>query len=257
MPLERGLQVTRHGRTIYPMPRLLASLAILVVLAMSAAHAAQGTRENDGLVRVDTPTYQVYTDLDQRQLPGVLQRLEAMADEYRRRTAGLSDRLDDRRLPFYLFASREAYLRAGGREQTAGFFDGRRLVACIGEKADAKAWSVLQHEAFHQYLAATMGRDLPMWLSEGLAEYFAEARYTGESFQSGLTPPWRLRRLRESMRAGKLPTIAELVQMSPDEWNAAMSVDYYDAAWSLVHYLAHGEGDQGQRRLMSLIPRVG
>ena len=33
-------------------------------------------------------------------------------------------------------------------------------------------WQVLAHEGFHQFLGYELGREIPVWLNEGMAQYF-------------------------------------------------------------------------------------
>lgn len=254
-----SLQVEGGGRTICAMKWPRVCLAVLLSLAFVPNEADGQSRrrgravQREVLREIDTASYRLYTDVDESELRGVVQRLEAMAQEYQRRTAELSGRADDRRLPFYLYRDIGKYHQAGGDAGTAGFFDGERLLAYIGERADSGAWSTIQHEAFHQFLAAKLGHELPIWLNEGLAEYFAEARFTGDAFISGLTPPWRVKRVQERIRSGSLPLIADLVMIPHDQWNEAKQIGFYDMAWSVVHFLAHTEGGAGQGRLVALI----
>lgn len=201
---------------------------------------------------VSVRCYQVHSQLPPEQLPGVLRHLDRMAVEYSRRTAGLSSRADDRKLPLYLFAREEDYLKAGGLRNTSGIFDGERLLACIGRKADARAWHIIQHEAFHQFLTAKLGYELPIWMHEGLAEYFGEGLYTGDEFVLGVVPPYRLKRVQEELRRPG-PNLASLLATSHEAWNQNMSQRNYDLAWALVHFLAHADNGAHQQSLEKFI----
>jgi hypothetical protein len=201
---------------------------------------------------ISTRCYLVHSQLPPEQLPGVLRHLDRMALEYARRTAGLSRRADDRKLPLYLFAREEDFRKAGGPPNTSGIFDGERLLACIGRNADARAWHIIQHEAFHQFLTAKLGYELPIWMHEGLAEYFGEGVYTGDDFVLGVVPPYRLKRVQEELRLNGTG-LADLIGTSHEAWNQNINQRNYDLAWSLVHFLAHAEDGAYQQSLEKFV----
>ena len=47
---------------------------------------------------------------------------------------------------------------------------------------------------------AFIGGDIPIWVNEGLAEFFAQGLYTGDGFVTGVIPPSRLDRLKSFIR---------------------------------------------------------
>lgn len=239
----------------------LTILLLVLSLVTSLTQAAHPSRKAapdeapaaDGLREVVTDDYIVRTDLPEDDLPAMLQRLAAMVKEYRTRTASLSDRADDRRLPLQLYSELSAYTAAGGTKGTAGFYDGERLFAYVGKTPDARSWHTIQHEAFHQYLGAKLGYEVPIWLNEGLAEYFGESLFTGDGFVSGLVPPWRLNQIREGITRGTFMPLRGLLAMTHEEWNESLNEMNYDMAWSLVHFLAHSEGGRHQAELTKYI----
>lgn len=221
---------------------------LLSTLAIAAAHP-----DLPGLKSVDAQAYVVHTDLPADQVAGVIRRLDAMTREYTLRTASLSARADDRRLPLYLYSREADYLKAGGQPGSSGFFDGERLLAVVGDRADTNAWHVIQHEAFHQFIMAKLGDDMPIWLNEGLAEYFGEGVYTGDNFVTGNLPGYRINRLRDAIRARKVIPFSRLIGMSHEQWNKDLDPLNYDIAWSLVHFLAHGDNGAYQADLLRYI----
>ena len=226
----------------------------LSLVAGVAAGSGPGRAGQRGLPesfrQVPSQYYLVATDLPDEELGPILLRLGRMVEEYRRRTMVLSSRADDRRLPFLLFSKQKDYEQAGGAADSAGIFDGERLLAFVGKRADARSWHVIQHEAFHQYLAIRLDGQIPIWLNEGMAEYFGESAFTGDGFISGMIPPWRLQRVQESIRQHKFPPMREFLATSHEQWNKKLSLDNYDQAWSVVQYLAHGENGRNQDALV-------
>lgn len=245
--------------------RLLILLLALAVMTEEAS-AARRSKTSAAEVQVisespdssrmrtfDCEGYVVHTDLPEGEMPDILRRLNAMTRHYVERTAGLSVQSDSRRLPLYLYSQERDYVKAGGQKGSAGFFDGEQLLAVVGRQADGRAWHVIQHEAFHQFLYAKLGDQLPIWLNEGLAEYFGEGIYTGDDFLTGMIPAYRVKRLRESFQRERAPVLGHLLSLSHEQWNEHLNKSNYDYAWSLIHFLAHAENGARRDDLVGLI----
>jgi Protein of unknown function (DUF1570) len=88
----------------------------------------------------------------------------------------------------------------------------------------------LRHEATHALLRGTYG-DLPLWLDEGLAEYF----------ESDLTKPGaltaRLAPINTDLKSGWLPDLARLESLSDIR---EMTPRDYRESWAWVHLLLNG-----------------
>jgi hypothetical protein len=221
-------------------PRRIAApawLAIVLAAVLSLPAAAAGQ-----LRTYKTRYYILHTDVSPRHTLEAIARLSAMAEEYHNRTKGFSGTIR-RRLPVYLFASADGYRAAGGPPKTAGLYTGQRLMA---RASGPRTWHILQHEGFHQFAHRAIGGRLPIWINEGLAEYFGHGLWTGDEFVTGLIPPGRLRRIHAHILAGRLVPFPEMLTMSHAEWNARMSMRNYDQAWSMVHFLVHA--DDGKYR---------
>lgn len=199
-----------------------------------------GTKRYEGKYHI------LYTDITPDEAEEVLVRMTAMVDEYLDRTRDFSGKIHEK-LPFLLFREGKDYYAAGGMAGSAGVFDGRRLMAIAGKKLGESTWHVVQHEGFHQFAAAVIGGDMPIWLNEGMAEYFGQAYFTGDGFQSGLMPDWRSKRIKSEINGGKFKTVRQMMALSHQQWNAEMDVTNYDQAWSMVQFLAHAENGKYQK----------
>jgi hypothetical protein len=151
------------------------------------------------------------------------------------------------------------YLKAGGQKGTAGFFDPNteKLVAVAGDQTDAYAWHVVQHEGFHQFARAVIGGELPIWVNEGMAEYFGEGIFTGDGFVTGVIPPDRLERVQKSIKAKEFKSIREMMLLGHGDWNAEMTIRNYDQAWSMVQFLAHAENGRYQGAFVQFMREIG
>lgn len=223
--------------------------ALLGVLGPALA-AAQ-----TGLPKYESKYYVIYSDLDKEAMREVIQRVTTMAEEYASRTKGFAGTID-RKLPFYLFKRMDDYIAAGGMPGTAGVFTGDKLMAIAGEQTTDETWHVVQHEGFHQFLRAVIGGDIPIWVNEGLAEYFGHAIWTGDGYVLGNVPSDRLARIKLWMSRGHTISIEQMMKMPHALWNAQMSIVNYDQAWSMVYFLAHGDGGKYQQPLNSFLRDV-
>ncbi len=88
----------------------------------------------------------------------------------------------------------------------------------------------VRHECTHALLNAWL-RDVPLWLDEGLAEYFEVAREQ----RSARHPHHQV--VRAMVRAGQLPRMEELDAI---ETLDSLGRDEYRDAWAWVHFMLHG-----------------
>jgi hypothetical protein len=129
-------------------------------------------------------------------------------------------------------------------------------MALMAFAAGADVWRIVQHEGFHQFVHMTMQGDIPIWVNEGLAEYFGQGIWTGDSFVLGVIPPDRQRRVTALIQGDQMMSILEMMKMSHQEWNTALAMRNYDQAWSMVHFLAHADKGKYQAGFASFIRDV-
>jgi hypothetical protein len=232
-----------------------ATAATAAVIALTLLHAGASLGADrrapataSGMRAYETRYYVIHTDLGRDAAREAELRMTRMAEEYRRRTRDFSGEIRTK-LPFYLFKDEADYHAAGGHANSAGEYDPntQTLMAFAGgPQPNLATWYTVQHEGFHQFADHVIGRNLPIWANEGLAEYFGESLFTGDGFVPGVAPPWRVKRVRESLKAGKFARLDEILGMAHKEWNERLSTTNYDHVWSLVQFLVHG--DNGARR---------
>jgi hypothetical protein len=223
------------------------SIILSFILLAVLATAAPGARKSSPVMETfETKYYVIHTDIDLDDAREAAIRMTKMAEEYHERTRDFSGTIRSK-LPFYLYRTEQEYLDGGGAEGSAGLFTGDKLMAIAGDKAGGGTWHVVQHEGFHQFALATMGWNLPIWVNEGLAEYFGEGVFTGDGFVTGLIPQFRLERVRKLIDSNRLLSIRDMMMLSHEQWNNDLSIVNYDQAWSMVHFLAHGENGKYQK----------
>ena len=213
-----------------------------------------------GMQVYSSPYYQIYSDLEKERVQEAILRMTRMAEEYHERTKEFSGAIRQK-FPFHLFRNAEDYYAAGGMQGSAGVFmvrDGEaKLMAIAGERSTNTTWHVIQHEGFHQFAYAVIGGNLPAWLNEGLAEYFGEGIYTGDGMVTGVIPPGRLKRVQENIKNRRFKSIQSMMLLSHEQWNREMNGLNYDMAWTMAHFLAHGESGKYQAAFSQFVKDLG
>ncbi len=196
-----------------------------------------------------TGFYELHTDVSELEAREAAVRMDAIAGELMRMTQHLNKKPPPF-MPFHLYRRIEDYEAAGGTPGSGGQYNRRSgtLMAVAGQRLDERTWHRVQHEAFHQFAHHTLGSELPPWLNEGLAEYFAEFVFTGDAFVGGLVPPHRRDRIVASLEAGSFVPLDRMFALTHDQWNQHLARDNYDQAWSLVVFLMHGDDGRYRER---------
>jgi hypothetical protein len=102
-------------------------------------------------------------------------------------------------------------------------------------------WRTLAHEGFHQFLGYELGEQVPMWLNEGMAQYFETSDVVNGRLRPGLISTAKLRAAQYLVRSGRAPALAELIQMNRATFYANARVTY-PTSWALVYYLLNRDG---------------
>ena len=121
----------------------------------------------------------------------------------------------------------------------------RRIVLFLLPEEPEQTARTLLHEMTHLYMSAEMEAGKPIWLSEGLAEYFSVLRYRMGQYRVGGVQEGRLQDVLDLDAAGKLPKLEDVVSCDPSL--REFGLDDYAMSWLLVHFLQHGRS--GNHRL--------
>ena len=135
----------------------------------------------------------------------------------------------------FFFQSQNTYKRFLGRELQDAPFDREALyykqsgpgMVLIYQKPDMM--EDLRHEMTHAFLHASLPY-IPLWLDEGLAEYFEKPRET----RSGTNPYFTS--VSRKIMFGQVPSLTKLEKM---KFFDQMGVNEYCEAWSWVHFMIH------------------
>ncbi|RMF72972.1 MAG: hypothetical protein D6738_09965 [Acidobacteria bacterium] len=242
----------------------------LVERALRAAREKMG----GGQVRTfETERFLVLTDLEDPAAPRKLAtNFEAI---YASVYADLEDALPAYaargKLPAIVFATRQEFVRfrenQGPAGRAEGFYSPVGYLAFHAQVPDpATALSLQIHETTHALVDRHLvsgAVELPVWLSEGLAEYYGQSevrrgrlvpgkRRKGRVFALGIGhDAWVVenqsaigpRELRRRIRDGSLPTVGTLLATSRETFYGDDPGVHYAMSWLLVHFLKHGLGE--------------
>lgn len=226
-------------------------VALAAVLCLALAPRAQAE-----LREIDTRHYRVHTDLDDALAGELCQLLDSMHDEYAQRLAILGGESAMPRLEVFLFRTQKEYLKFshGRLKNTGGVFvpDQNLLAAFLELQGRDGIRRTLQHEAFHQFAFNAISGELPIWLNEGLAQFFEEGLWNGNGFLLGEVPPRRLRQLQADLKGDRIIPFPTLLSMSSRQWSQRLAASQADGAtqysqsWAMVHFLTMAKGPDGE-----------
>jgi tetratricopeptide (TPR) repeat protein len=224
------------------------TVAVLLLVALPL-FAIEPPRERERWAALTVDEFTILGNAPDRELRDIANRVIRLRD-----SLGLVTNLRVRSpLPtrIYVFNDERSFIpyrdAAMGRatEHTGGIFlpraEGSYVLLYIGKNTDAD--HIVQHELAHHFLRNTVGRGVPLWFSEGLAEFYSTFTIEGDSIKVGLPEPMHVDLLRE----GHFIPMAELLAM--DEHSTAYNEGsrrgmFYAQSWALVHELVLGNAER-------------
>lgn len=120
-----------------------------------------------------------------------------------------------------------------------GFYSPMHKEAVVnGDRDKGEVIATIYHEANHSILTQK-APDLPLWINEGLAEYFERIVPGEQNVTVGHQDP-RYYKLRQALLSKELPQLSSYLGSWESAWKRvgqAQDDDTRSIAWSLVHYL--------------------
>ena len=107
---------------------------------------------------------------------------------------------------------------------------------------DANLWRVLAHEGFHQFIGYELGQQIPIWLNEGMAQYFETCYNIGTHFYVGQISRSKLLYAQALIVNKQAPPLAQMIQWDRATFYANANVAY-PMSWALVYYLLNSNND--------------
>ena len=216
-------------------------------------------------VEARSPHFQVLCDDGERTARNVALRFEQIRAAFASLGPGL--RLAPAQ-PFTVIAARDekslsqilpGYFEKRGGVRPAGLFLSapQRVFVVVREDVDDESegeHSVLFHEYVHLLVSLNF-LPLPLWLNEGIAEFYAHTKVQSARVLVGRPAPWHLALLRDA----KLVPFDEFFAADHDSryYNEADRASiFYAQSWAMTHWLILGDKGANRPRLQKLIARL-
>lgn len=210
-------------------------LLLAVLLGGCRAPAARNTVDLPERHTFRTELLQVHSDVRLPKSHPLIRDLEALREE-------VSTRLDlppqKQPVTVYLFGdelrySQYIHLMYPNLPPRRAYFVGTSRELAVYTYWGERIQEDLRHEYTHGVLHASL-KDVPLWLDEGLAEYFEVA-----SGRNGLNPDY-VQRLGDALQSGWRPDLDRLEKL---EGVGQMQKADYLEAWAWAHFLLHESPD--------------
>lgn len=243
--------------TSSPRRRVGMLLLCLAVLTLGLGPGASAQR----LRSLNTKHYTIHTDLPSREIKPLAKHMDLVFQGYSQRFASLV-RGRAKRQNLYLVTTREQYVRTMAEfgidgSYSGGIFfvnpKGNGLATWVYDKPLDDTLQTLQHEGFHQFAYEYFGPDLPLWLNEGMAVYFEQAKVVRGQVRSGIAEPTRVAIIRQALEKDQIMPMPDLLGITSAQWHANMSSGsplghlQYVQSWSVVHFLVHAQDGRFRR----------
>jgi tetratricopeptide (TPR) repeat protein len=259
MRLTRGSLRVYKPSIVLP-ARLAAVLATILLCGLSSVSAAK----NETWVEVRSPNFRVITDAGQKKGEQVAVQLETIravfrqalvfAAEHPTPTITVLAAKDEKSLSQLL----PEYWAVKGHSHPAGIFYGGLNRTYIELRTDATGlenYGTIYHEYYHS-LSMPYFPGLPLWLSEGMAEFFGHTEVLGKETKIGEADA-NLLTLLQQEKLLSIPALMRVDQSSPYYNEENKTTIFYAESWALIHYLMLGDNASHQKQLSSFLDRVG
>ena len=219
----------------------------------------------------------VYNTKDQPLLRKILRDLEILRGEYMKifPPEGEFDAVSTVRI----CKDKDEYSAYGGSSRSAGYWNYKteELVLYDAQKVekskrpdDSDTYSVLYHEAFHQYIYYSTGQLHPhTWFNEGYGDYFGGADIRSGKIRRIGANSWRAGTIKAAV-AGELPRFfprgpaargrdqqwvpwSEMIEMSKAEYYADGYLCYAQG-WSMVYFLMASDKVRRKSEWAKILP---
>ena len=117
--------------------------------------------------------------------------------------------------------------------------DGGNFIVMVREKSEDVDRTVY-HELTHYFVRNTLPT-LPLWLSEGIADYYSTFRTSGETVHIGIPIRQHVRFIRQKPHLIPLTELFATTVDSPLYNEASRTNAFYAQSWALFHYLMADE----------------
>ncbi len=235
----------------------VAMAGVAIFLAILAHADAFGAGDpNLGWIEVRSPHFVVASNAGEREARRIADQFEQIRTLFH--TAFATLRVDPAQPMVILAAKNESTMKMLLPEDWE--VKGHVHPAGLYEQGEDKHYVVLQldsagtnpfHSLYHEYTHAMLHLNftgLPLWLDEGLAEFYGNSRLSEKESRIGTIDETHLYILQQN-KLLPIETLLNVEQSSPHYNEANRASVFYAESWALVHYLMMDPEAQ-QRQLM-------
>lgn len=151
------------------------------------------------------------------------------------------------------------YWATKGHVHPAGIFFGnfnKYFVALRTDVTGPNTYETIYHEYYHS-LTLPYFPDLPLWLAEGLAEFFGHTDVQGKQAILGDVNPHQLGLLRQQQQLLPLNVLFQVNGSSPYYNEQDKTTIFYAESWALTHYLMVGDHATHRKPLADYLRELG
>jgi Flp pilus assembly protein TadD len=231
-------------------------IKLILVSSVCCVRAFAGGDINHGWVEIHSPHFTVVTNAGEKEGRRVADQFEQIRVLFH--TALPNLRVDPAQPVLILAAKNEATMKAllpenwevKGHVHPAGLYqpgEDKHYVVLRLDSEGANPFHALYHEYAHAILHLNFG-ELPLWLDEGLAEFYGNSKLSDKESRVGTIDETHLYILQQN----KLLPIEVLLNVShsSSQYNEANRASvFYAESWALVHYLLL-DSEAQQRQLL-------
>lgn len=235
---------------------LRTAVPLWAALAMTAAAPALALPKKEPWIELRTANFTLFSNAGEKTVQRVGEDLERLRDALSQLVPGLSLSSPS---PTYIFVFKNAetfrpYQRTynGKSVEAGGYFLSRQLANYVAVNTDQHGDErlIIYHEYLH-YLLRNNYASLPLWLHEGLAEYYSTFEVGKEEARIGLPIPEHIAWLRKNPLI-PLATVFAVNEHSEEYNEGERRGGFYAESWALVHYLISGSNERRLQAVESL-----
>ncbi|MFH1278812.1 MAG: hypothetical protein ABIK65_10590 [Candidatus Eisenbacteria bacterium] len=219
--------------------RFFLSMLLVALLAAPPAHALPRAREK--WIEVRTENFFLFSDAREKDVREIGLNLERL--RFCLQVMFRTMRVNSPHPTYiYVFKDNDSFRRyiesVDPDYPTLGAFlersDGNYVV--VDRRAGLASTRVVYHEYLHYFVHNNVNVPLPVWLDEGLADYYSSFQVEGNELDAGMPLPWAISLLRAESPM-PLESLFEVDRSSPVYHGGKERGVFYAQSWALTHLL--------------------
>jgi tetratricopeptide (TPR) repeat protein len=234
------------------MKRFTLHAAVPLLVAVLAGTLAVPARalpsQKDPWIELHTADFTLYSNAGEKKTRAIGEDLERLRDALAQLSPGIGLNSP---VPTYIFvfkdkAAFQPYQKTYNGQPlfSSGYFLSRQLANYVAVDADqhGEERAIIYHEYLH-YVMRNSYASLPLWLHEGLAEYYSTFQVGRDEARVGLPIREHVLWLRQHPLI-PLTTLFAVDERSPEYNESSRRGGFYAESWALVHYLVSGSPER-------------